>query len=241
MRTILNFSIILFSIAAISFFNSSLFGFKNHTSSINKKYEVSYSEVKIKIELERSKLKNKSISKDSVSKIFTSNLIDKIFPHWYGTKWSFEGHTSIPNKGEIACGYFVSTTLKDIGFNLNRYKLAQQLPINEAHSLAVLDSVITIKYETSLLCKNRLYAILHDGLYFIGFDKSHVGFIYKTNKQLYIIDSNYFSGEVQKEAIEHSKVFNSFTTFYIAPLSTNEKLLKKWINKEEISVVTSYK
>ncbi|WP_346883237.1 hypothetical protein [uncultured Algibacter sp.] len=52
---------------------------------------------------------------DSASHYIYSKLINDIVPHWYGTTWDFNGHTNIPNQGDIACGYFVSTTLKHIG------------------------------------------------------------------------------------------------------------------------------
>ncbi|WMJ72126.1 hypothetical protein RCC89_02925 [Cytophagaceae bacterium ABcell3] len=51
------------------------------------------------------------ISEDSVGRVFSDYLVNKLIPYWYGTKWDFEGHTDVPGKGEIACGYFVSTTL----------------------------------------------------------------------------------------------------------------------------------
>ena len=53
---------------------------------------------------------------------FFHTLVDSIFPYWYGTEWDFNGITESPRKGEIACGYFVSTTLKHMGIRLNRYK-----------------------------------------------------------------------------------------------------------------------
>jgi hypothetical protein len=63
---------------------------------------------------------------DSAGEYFTSALINDIIPHWYGTVWDFNGHTENPRKGTIACGYFVSTTLTDAGFEIDRYKMAQQ-------------------------------------------------------------------------------------------------------------------
>ena len=51
------------------------------------------------------------VSFDSVQHYFTESLLNGILPHWYGTVWSFDGHTSTPGTGEIACGYLVSTTL----------------------------------------------------------------------------------------------------------------------------------
>ena len=77
--------------------------------------------------LDSSIKKLKNLNSDSmVSESFYYVMTDSVFPDWMGTKWDFNGVSNVPGKGMIACGYFVSTTLKHIGFNLNRYKLAQQ-------------------------------------------------------------------------------------------------------------------
>ncbi len=76
------------------------------------------------------------ITLDSVRQAFTNTLLDDIIPYWYGTDWSFEGHTTVPRSGQIACGYFVSTTLLDAGLRLNRFRLAQQAPEVEATMLS---------------------------------------------------------------------------------------------------------
>ena len=96
-----------------------------------------YGATKRSIQNQRSQLKSINLRIDSVGEIFKESLLNKIIPFWEGTEWSFEGHTSKPKSGKIACGYFVSTTLQDIGLNLNRYKLAKQSPINEARSLSI--------------------------------------------------------------------------------------------------------
>src|SRR5687768_13237846 len=101
---------------------SSNFNFHDTIYSFSKQY---VSTVKTRIQTGR-------ITEDSLSRLFTSLLTEKLIPHWLTTPWSFEGHTSIPRQGKIACGYFVSTTLLHMGFNVNRYKFAQQLPVNEA-------------------------------------------------------------------------------------------------------------
>ena len=77
-----------------------------------------YIEVKNSIKELKLDLANKN--KDSLSLIFKQSLLNRISPFWQGTEWSFEGHTAMPKKGEIACGYFVSTTLRDVGLNINR-------------------------------------------------------------------------------------------------------------------------
>ena len=51
---------------------------------------------------------------------------DELIPPWVGTEWAFYGTTQTPGEGEIACGYFVSTVLRDAGVKVERVKLAQQ-------------------------------------------------------------------------------------------------------------------
>ena len=45
---------------------------------------------------------------------------------WIGTRWDFYGKSEEPGRGAIACGYFVSTLLRDLGLHVERVRLAQQ-------------------------------------------------------------------------------------------------------------------
>lgn len=196
-----------------------------------------YGNIKQEIRIAKDKLILKNAVADSISALFTLSLLNRILPIWEGTKWSFEGHTSIPQKGEIACGYFVSTTLKDTGLNINRYKLAQQSPINEAKSLAINTQVKEVSSESVSKNIESIRSYLKEGIHFIGFDKSHVGFVWKNNDQLYLIHSNYINSEgVIIEAIENSDVFKSHSKFYIVELSTNMKFLNYWIQEKQIEI-----
>ena len=191
-----------------------------------------------KIEIQRRQLKANNIQIDSVGKLFEESLINKIIPFWEGTEWSFEGHTSKPKSGKIACGYFVSTTLQDIGLNLNRYKLAQQSPVNEAKSLALNTEVKEISEASTVENISVIKEYLKEGIHFIGFDENHVGYVLKRNGELYLIHSNYMNSVgVEIEQIEKSDVFNSYRKFHIVELSTNEKMLEHWINGEKIEIV----
>jgi len=201
--------------------------------------DTSYTSLKLEIGRLKSSLNRQSLLEDSISSLFTHLLADKIIPHWLGTPWSFEGHTSIPGEGEIACGYFVSTTLKDVGFNLNRYTFAQHLPIHEAKTLALGKPLLEINSNST----NERIAILSDtlkeGIYFIGFDQSHVGYIQKKGGELFVIHSNYIGAEgVVIEKIEDSQVFSYYTRIYIVDISRNRPLLKKWLSNEVIQIIT---
>ncbi len=101
-------------------------------------------------------------------------LTEKIYPCWYGTEWDFNGITETPNEGKIACGYFVSTTLKHVGVKVNRYKLAQK------YSHAIVKTICTDVQVLSSF--ETLMKTLHDGpddVYVVGLD-NHVGMIMPT-------------------------------------------------------------
>ncbi|MCB9260833.1 MAG: hypothetical protein H6607_00440 [Flavobacteriales bacterium] len=160
---------------------------------------------------------------DSVSFIFKDFLINQIIPYWYGTEWDFNGFTETPKQGKIACGYFVSTTLKHVGLNLNRYKLAQQNPENEAKMLAIDE-------------QNQLkISDLKSGFYFVGLDY-HVGFLLVEGGNKYFIHSDYFSGEVKKERIETSRGFRS-STYFVTKLTENRALMKRWLTSQTIEIL----
>lgn len=199
-----------------------------------------YSSTKQKVENERVALKtkytnssNKTQTLDEARKLLTEYLHNDIFNHWYATKWSFEGRTETPKQGTIACGYFVSTTLRDVGFNLNRFKLAQKNPENEAKVIACGTSIEKLQNVSKQELK-KYFLKQKDGIYFIGLD-FHVGYIYKSNQEVYFIHSNYIDNKgVMKETIENSKAIVS-SKYFITSITHNDNLIKKWILKEIIT------
>lgn len=225
----------------VAIYPSAVFSSSNtvHSAIHFKLTDTSYAARKSEVNSVRLKLRNTTVSTDSLSKLFTSLLVDHLIPHWLGTPWSFDGHTSVPRSGEIACGYFVSTTLKDMGFNLNRYTFAQQLPVHEAKTLALGKPVLEINSNSIVERMAILRDSLSEGIYFIGFDQSHVGYIHKKGNELFVIHSNYIGSEgVVIERIEDSQVFSYYTRIYIADISRNADLMKKWVRGEVIEVIT---
>lgn len=177
------------------------------------------------------KLRQGHISFDQIKVEFTNHLVNKIIPHWYGTPWSFEGHTAVPNQGEIACGYFISTTLRDMGLRLNRYKLAQQSPIDEAKIISCGSNIYSVVQDSPEKAFEEIDRLTREGLHFIGFDTGHVGYLLKRQDQLFLIHSNYFSpGQVCMEPLKASRVFNSFSTFHLVDISNNDVLIQRWLD-----------
>lgn len=178
---------------------------------------------------------NKNSFLDSISNVFSASLLNEIIPHWYGTPWDFNGHTSIPNHGEIACGYFVSTTIRDMGMDFNRYDLAKQNPENEARTLAISDSlVLEFTNDNSKEFFVELKG-LNQGLYFVGLD-NHVGYLYKTESCNYFIHSNYIENRVMIENCTTSEAFDSYE-YFITNITGNKALMYYWLFDKRVEVV----
>ena len=170
---------------------------------------------------------NRNTAIDSASTYLYSKLINEIVPHWYGTEWDFNGYTNTPNDGLIACGYFVSTTLKHLGFNLNRYKMAQAAGLNEAK---LLQSKSELKIYSGLTFKEletKVNSVYTDGIYFVGLD-NHVGYVLIKDKTLYFLHSSYCDDKVVIELAETSACFAS-NIYVFAEVTTNKTLVTNWI------------
>jgi hypothetical protein len=169
----------------------------------------------------------------------TEQLLNALFPHWYGTTWSFDGYSAIPNQGEIGCSYFVSTNLLHVGFNLNRYRLAQQGPVSEARSLAMEGDLIAIDLTGGFEgFVPEIQKRCEEGLYFIGLGHSHVGYLYYREQECYFIQSSYGkSGQVEIDYANDSDILTGFSNFVLVPITTNAILLEAWLKGEEVVVV----
>lgn len=194
--------------------------------------------LKIKKEIEETKkiIKNQKLDKKNAFKLkknlFEKALVHQIFPYWYGTKWSFAGHTEIPNQGTVSCGYFVSTTLLHLGVQVDRITLAQQSPINEARTLDIDEKMINIgagNFECDTIIKN-IKEKLEEGVYFVGFGGTHVGFLIQRKTDLYLVHTGSTSIVTVIDKVENIPFFCLFYNYYIVPLSTNENFLDKWLD-----------
>jgi hypothetical protein len=127
-------------------------------------------------------------SKEYLLQIITSS----IFSCWYNTKWDFNGKTRTPKQGAIACGYFVTTVLYDIGLNIPRIKWAES-----ASEVFIKKMSKQIKrfYNSSIEDVLSYIQKNEDGLYIVGLD-CHVGFIYKINDKIKFVHSSYYQPDI---------------------------------------------
>lgn len=177
--------------------------------------------------------------KDSIISKTSDFLIERTvfgcFHYWVGTTWDFNGYTNTPRTGTIACGYFVSTTLKHLGFNLNRYKLAQKGATDEAIYLCGKENLTTYRDITPEQLKVNFQRNFKPGLFLVGL-ANHVGYIYFDGNEIYFIHSNYGTPySVVIEKFIESEVSSS-SIYVIAPISGNKKLMEKWLKNELIPI-----
>jgi len=178
-----------------------------------------------------SEQKRKSILCEA-GKYMNNALLDGIYPYWYGTTWDFNGITETPRQGQIACGYFVSTTVKHIGVKVNRYKLAQQYSHTIVKSLCKEVKVLA-GFETMMNTLSRL----PDDLYVVGLD-NHVGMISKKGDDIQFIHSSFvFPSYVQSEDASSSPVLASSTVYVLGNMTSNEQLIRSWLMGETVKIV----
>ncbi|MEM0996122.1 MAG: hypothetical protein AAGN35_03540 [Bacteroidota bacterium] len=163
-------------------------------------------------------------------------LTRDLIPQWYGTEWDFNGTTQTPGQGYIACGYFVSTLLRDVGVRVERVRMAQQASLYIIRSLAPRDQ----RRDWSRISTEQFAARVAElprGLYVVGLD-IHTGFVLHDAEGVWFIHSSYGNpAVVVKEKATESAVLAQSNRFVLGRVD-NDWLLAKWLKKEKIATVT---
>ncbi len=170
---------------------------------------------------------------EKTRRIFIQSTYKNIIPFWYETEWDFYGITETPKQGKIACGYFVTTVLRDAGLRVERAKLAQQASEKIIQSLT---KEAHIKRFRRVKIEDFVGAIekLGEGFYIVGLD-FHVGFIVNDGEKVHFIHSSYAEPyQVIKETAVDSKVLASSNYRVVGKISADHELLTKWLLQKEI-------
>ncbi|MEM7161303.1 MAG: hypothetical protein AAF487_02570 [Bacteroidota bacterium] len=195
--------------------NSKAFDLQNHLNN--------YQNLKNRIAEQKDSL----IANDFAKEQFSILLYDSIFPYWHGTAWDFNGISEKPRDGEIACGYFVSTTLRDLGFNINRYRIAQKA------SSEIVNSFCEKKYTRTFRKRKDVLQFLNgleDGEICIVGLSYHVGFVCKKNESTRFVHSTFVGPScVIDEAADSSSVFENSDIYVIGRLNASDYSMKKWL------------
>ncbi len=205
----------------------------NYTNDIEKK---TYSELLSEISTQRQEFKtlykNASISgKDSVivsARNYLMNAISvEVFPHWYGTPWDYNGTTRIPKKGKIACGYFITNTLTDVGFNIPRIKWAQSA--SELFIKKLSFNHIKRFHNKPISAVKKYLSESGNGLYLVGLD-NHVGYVFVKDTTIRFIHADYYNPDVGvvSEKIDSQNPLNDSSYRVFGKLLSDE-MIRKWI------------
>jgi hypothetical protein len=179
----------------------------------------------------RHKLLKRHAGKKDLQTAFLKHITQKIFPYWYGTKWDYNGTTQMPNEGSIACGYFVTTTLRDMGVPINRVKMAQCASEEMINSLTSKEHIHHLS-NLSLKEFEKKMVSYGNGLYIIGLD-NHTGFIYINGDEHFFIHSTgWFPFKVVKDLIIESSVLAKSKYRVIGKISDDDVFLKKWVETD---------
>ncbi|MEI7822731.1 MAG: hypothetical protein WCK55_17605 [Verrucomicrobiota bacterium] len=108
---------------------------------------------------------------------------------WMGTAWDFNGTTQKPREGKIACGYFVTTLLRDAGFDVERSKLGQQASEVISTTMTTREFIRTRSGESLAVfvtaCRKH-----QAGVYLVGLD-SHTGYLVNDGAELWFVHAAY--------------------------------------------------
>jgi hypothetical protein len=189
-----------------------------------------------KLTIEYSKATNDDARENVLVKARTllfTTLSDSIFVCWYGTNWDFNGITTSPRQGNIACGYFVTTTLLQGGFLINRVFLAQQASSVLIKAFCPDDKIKTITNHK----KEKVLDYLKtkpDGIFILGLD-NHVGFVLKNGDSLDFVHSSFWpQHKVVRVPLASSEIFNESGYFMIGELLYSDTTITKWVKGEKI-------
>jgi hypothetical protein len=156
---------------------------------------------------------------------------DDIIPRWYGTPWDFYGTTEIPGEGVIACGYFVSTVLRDAGFCVERVTLAQQPSEFIVKTFATEDAIWRYRSRAASVVSDEVRS--HgDGLYAVGLD-IHTGLIVVDGDRVDFCHSSFLDPvAVVCEPVRNSPGFAS--DYRIVGKLLSDEMLLAWLQQTPI-------
>lgn len=164
---------------------------------------------------------------DSARKYLIATMADTLFSFWENTAWEFYGNTEIPQCGSIACGYFVTTLLRDLGFNIPRIRWAKAA--SETFISEFCDKNITKKIGKTPNEIFEFMATLTGIYYLVGLD-THVGIIEIRNGETNFLHSAEFINAhgVTREPANGQNPFSISNYRVFGELFTNRQVVS-WI------------
>jgi hypothetical protein len=161
-------------------------------------------------------------------------MIEEIFPAWYGTSWAFYGTTETPGEGTIACGYFVSTTLRDAGFKVERVNMAKQASEYIILSLAAPETLRRFRHKTTV---EVLDVLTNDGVYLIGLDY-HVGYLVRDGQSMQMCHSSYVNPSVGVQCEDAYEALAMESKYRVTAPLFQDGMMQDWLLQKPIATRT---
>lgn len=177
---------------------------------------------------------NKSEVLQKAGQMFVAAVTDSIFPFWYDTDWDFNGTTEVPGQGSIACGYFVTTVLRDAGANINRVKLAC---CASEEMIKALVPAKDIQRFSNIPIEDFVKAVRlsGDGVYIVGLD-NHTGFIVCLKGNVRFVHSG---GGMPSRVVNQNPVYSKLIARskyrVLGKLSSSNAFIGKWMTGEKFN------
>jgi hypothetical protein len=163
-----------------------------------------------------------------ITSYWVNTLLNDFYLKWAGTPWDFNGTTERPGKGSIACGYFVTTLLRDMGVPIQRVRLAVCPSSQMMKSLVPGQKPANLSL-LSYAAFNERISKHGKGVYIIGLD-FHTGFIINDGTQNWFLHSNYIGRKgVTRETVLSSEALKSSKTRLMVCLTSDIGFLSRWL------------
>lgn len=171
---------------------------------------------------------------DEAAGLMDRALVELVDP-WLGTPWDFYGTSQEPGRGAIACGYFVTTLLRDASLKVERVKLAQQASERIVKTLAPVDRIW--RFRTGVVQDVLAVVRAQPGRWFtVGLDL-HTGLLLRLDDGRVLFCHASFL-EPQAAICEDAATGPAMVSGYhvVGALFTPE-LMRKWVVGEQVATV----
>jgi len=157
------------------------------------------------------------------------DVLPEMMRCWLGTPWDFNGTARTPGSGKIACGYYVSTVMQDVGFEVKRIELAQQASQNIIKTF-IPKKDMHIRTQTSY--DDFLSQVISrgPGIRIVGLD-NHVAFLVvpEDGKIRFIHSSGASPKRVVDEDRENADVLRRSRYRVTGNITGNDQVIHKWL------------
>ena len=174
-----------------------------------------------------------AVEKDA--RVILELVMPEMMRCWLGTPYDFNGTAEKPGSGKVACGYFVSTVIRDAGFRVDRYKLAQQPSENILRTFMKSDGCL-LKVGQDFESYAEWVEGMEPGVYLMGLD-SHVGFIVNgAEGTRFYHSSGWQKRGVVNEAGNKAGALRHSNWRMIGGLTADPEVIRTWLGGEKVRV-----